>query len=356
MYSARLAKVREALAARELDGILVCDPTSIFYLTGAHIHPMERMWLLFIGADGAVKLFANRLFVFPETGLPTLWHSDTDDAPALLCEALRGVKRLGVDRALTAKYLLPLLAAEQGRTLSIASSCVDDLRIVKDEQELALLRKSSVINDSVLAAAQNQLREGMTEKELAAIISAGYEAAGCDGQSFGTIVAFGANAADPHHMTDNTVLRRGDAVLIDMGAKWKGYCSDMTRTCFFGEVNEKQREVYEIVREAFEKAKATVRAGVRFCDIDAAARDHITAAGYGEYFTHRLGHCIGLEDHEPQDVSLVNTNCVAPGMVFSIEPGIYLPGEFGVRIEDLVIVTEEGYECLNALPTVLAVK
>ena len=356
MYKARLDKVRAALAAQNLDGVLVCDPTSIRYLTGAMIHPMERMWLLYIGADGSEKLFANRLFVFPDTGLPTLWHSDTDDAPALLCEALSGVKRLGVDRGLTAKYLLPLLAAEQGRTLTVASSCVDDLRIIKDEQELQLMRESSRINDAVLQSAVNQLREGMTEKELAAIIAAGYEAAGCDGQSFGTIAAFGANAADPHHMTDNTPLRRGDAVLIDMGAKWQGYCSDMTRTCFFGEVSDKQREVYEIVREAFEKAKATVRAGVRFCDIDAAARDHITAAGYGEYFTHRLGHCIGLEDHEPQDVSSVNTNTVSAGMVFSIEPGIYLPGAFGVRIEDLVIVTEDGYECLNALPTVLEVK
>jgi Xaa-Pro dipeptidase len=228
------------------------------------------------------------------------------------------------------------------------SSAVDDLRIVKDREELDRMRESSRINDAVIEEAYSQLRIGMTEKDLAEIINKGYLAHGSNGFCFGTIVAFGKNAADPHHEPDGTVLEGDSAVLIDMGCYYKDYCSDMTRTRFVGEVTDRERLVYETVLEATERAKAVIRPGTRFCDIDAAARDHITAAGFGEYFTHRLGHCIGLGEHEPQDVGPANTNPVQEGMVFSIEPGIYLPGEFGVRIEDLVIVTAEGYECLNS--------
>ena len=178
-------------------------------------------------------------------------------------------------------------------------------------------------------------------------VKEGFELRGASGESFGAIVAFGANASDPHHGNDDTRLRDGDCVLIDMGCVWKDYCSDMTRTKFFRSVTQEQKEVYEIVRKANETAKAMIRPGVRFCDIDAAARDVIEEAGYGEYFTHRLGHGIGLTEHEPEDVGPANPHPVKPGMVFSIEPGIYLPGKFGVRIEDLVIVTEDGCECIN---------
>ena len=156
-------------------------------------------------------------------------------------------------------------------------------------------------------------------------------------------------------MPDGTVLKAGDVVLFDVGCRQEEYCSDMTRTFFWGEPTPKQREVYELVRRANEAGRAAVRPGARFCDIDKAARDVIAQAGYGEYFTHRLGHQIGLDVHEPGDVSSVHDEEVQVGMCFSIEPGIYLPGEFGVRIEDLVCVTEDGCRVMNSYSRELTV-
>lgn len=345
----RIERLQKLLRNSDMDAMLVSDPISIFYLTGAKIQPFERMWMLLVFADGRSVLFANKLFVFEDTGLETVWHTDSDDAPAILCGRLDGIRSLGVDRGVQAKYLIPVIHRFPELALEV-SSAVEDLRIVKDSEELDRMRKSSRINDAVIEEAYAQLRLGMTEKDLADIINKGYLAHGSNGFCFGTIVAFGKNAADPHHEPDGTVLKDDSAVLIDMGCYYEDYCSDMTRTRFVGNVSEREKLVYETVLEATEKAKAVIRPGTRFCDIDAAARNHIAAAGFGEYFTHRLGHCIGLGEHEPQDVGPVNTNPVREGMVFSIEPGIYLPGEFGVRIEDLVIVTADGYECLNAAP------
>ena len=289
MHKTRVDRLRERIIADGLDAVIVESTMSIFYLTGATIHPFERMWLYIVRADGRDTLLANKLFVFEDTGVETHWHTDNDDAPKLLCEELGGAKNIGVERDLTAKFLIPVLDSIEGVRLSVTTA-VDDLRIIKDEEELERMRVSSRINDEVLEEAFSQVREGMTEKELAAVVAKGFENKGTGGQSFGAIVAFGENASDPHHMNDNTTLKKGDCVLIDMGCIWKDYCSDMTRTKFFGGVTEEQRKVYEIVREANEKAKEFVKPGVRFCDIDAVARDIITDAGYGEYFTHRLGH------------------------------------------------------------------
>ena len=150
--------------------------------------------------------------------------------------------------------------------------------------------------------------------------------------------------------SNDTELKRGDVVLFDIGGRHRNYCSDMTRTFFWGEPDKETARIYDIVRRANEAAEALIAPGVRMCDLDRAARDVIEDAGYGEYFTHRLGHSIGLQDHEPGDVSLVNEQVVELGMTFSIEPGIYLPGRTGIRIEDLVLVTENGVEILNAYP------
>ena len=212
------------------------------------------------------------------------------------------------------------------------------------------MKQASVINDKVMERVADFIKEGMTEKEVADFIDAEYLKEGASGVSFDTIVCFGPNAADQHHTPSETrTLKAGECVLIDMGCVWNGYCSDMTRTFYCKSVDDEQAAIHDLVRTAVEKAEAVIKPGVRFCDIDAQARDLIDEAGYSEYWRIRLGHFIGQEDHEYGDVSPINKNVAEPGMIFSIEPGIYLEGKYGVRVEDLVLVTEDGHELLNAV-------
>ena len=228
-----------------------------------------------------------------------------------------------------------------------ASLAMDLTRGVKDLEEQEKMRASSAINDAAMKRFRGLIQEGVTEKEVAEQMLSIYRELGADGFSFEPLVAFGVNAADPHHAPDDTVVKPGDAVLFDVGCIKDGYCSDMTRTFYFQEVKKAHQMIYDIVRKANEKAIAKVRPDVPLCELDKTARDVITEAGYGPYFTHRLGHFIGLSEHEYGDVSSVNTRVAEAGMIFSIEPGIYLTGDTGVRIEDLILVTEDGCEVLN---------
>ena len=210
------------------------------------------------------------------------------------------------------------------------------------------MRAASKINDQAMVRFRELVKEGITEKEIADQTLEIYKELGAEGFSFDPIVSFGANAADPHHMPDDTVLKAGDVILFDVGCIKGGYCSDMTRTFCYKEVTAKNKEIYDLVLNANRSAIAKIKPGVPLCELDKTARDIITEAGYGEGFNHRLGHFIGLSEHEFGDVSLTNETKAEPGMIFSIEPGIYLPGDTGVRIEDLVLVTEDGVEVLNS--------
>ena len=352
MDNHRIASVLDNLAAQGLSQLLVCDPRSIQYLTGAYVEPGERFLGLLLRADQArPTLFLNKLFTAPEgVEADVVAFNDTDDPIALLAERCDAAAALGCDKNLPARFLIPMTERNIAAGFALASDAVDDARAIKDDEERALMRAASATNDAAMARFRELVHEGATEQEIAGKLEDIYRELGAQGHSFAPIVSFGANAADPHHEPDGTVLKEGDVVLFDVGCRQDEYCADMTRTFFFGEPDEEQRRVYEIVRQANEAGRAAVHPGARFCDIDGAARKVIEDAGYGPYFTHRLGHQIGLDVHEPGDVSSVNEACVQQGMCFSIEPGIYLPGRFGVRIEDLVIVTEDGCEVLNSYP------
>ena len=232
---------------------------------------------------------------------------------------------------------------------ALGSRPVDDARMIKDAEELKLMRESSRKYDEVLEKTISQIRPDMTENELASLYRANAKAAGASGESFDSLICFGPNCAEPHHATDDTVLKPGDPVICDVGLLWKSYCSDMTRTVFFGGATDEQKRVYEIVAQANAAGRAAVRPGVPMKEFDRAARKVIEDAGYGKYFIHRTGHNIGLDVHELPDVSATSEAVAQPGMCFSVEPGIYLPGKFGVRVEDLVCVTEDGCLTLNAL-------
>lgn len=351
MQNERLARVRDNMRVRGLDQMLLVDPLSIWWLCGYYTEPYERFLGLYVPLEGTPTIFVNRLFPSPDaTGARTVVFSDTDDPVPLVADACAHDRALGVDKELAARWLVPLMRAGAASDFVLASEAVDDARAIKDARERELMRVASRTNDAAMAWLVDQVRPGATERSIAEGLLGTYRRLGADDHSFAPIVSFGANAADPHHEPDDTVLSPGDTVLFDVGCRQGRYCSDMTRTFFTAEPTDHQRAVYDAVLRANEAAEAVIRPGVTFAEIDLTARRIIEDAGWGPAFNHRLGHQIGLVDHEPGDVSATHDEPVHPGMCFSIEPGIYLPGDIGVRIEDLVIVTEDGCEVLNSYP------
>ena len=211
---------------------------------------------------------------------------------------------------------------------------------VKSAQELALMRRAATVTDDVYDCLLASVREGVTERELADLILRETLRLGAEGVSFDTIVAFGESGAEPHHVPTDKRLERGMLVTVDMGAVVGGYCSDFTRTFAFGDIDEEQRRVYDIVYEAQEAGMARVAPGVACRAADAAARDIIAAAGYGEQYIHGTGHGVGREIHEPPTLNPKSEETLLAGQVVTVEPGIYIPGRMGVRIEDMVLVGE----------------
>ncbi|WP_197971891.1 M24 family metallopeptidase [Treponema zioleckii] len=348
MYAKRFENVRSEMNKRKIDALVVTDPFSIWYLSGIWNDPHERMYVLLIEKK-SVEFFVNKLFNIPKNEFNEHWFSDTDDYVAMLSEELgkSDACTVGIDKTWSARFLIPLTEKCPKLKFVLGSDCVDNSRACKDDQEIAFMKEASRINDICIQRGIDFVRSGMTEKKVADYIDAQFKIEGAESPSFETIVSFGANAADPHHSPDETVVKEGDCVLIDMGCKKNRYCSDMTRTVFFKKAPEEYTKIHDLVRTANERAESLIKPGIPICEIDKAARDVISEAGYGEFFTHRLGHFIGQTDHEQGDVSSANKNLTKEGMIFSVEPGVYLPGKFGVRIEDLVLVTKDGCEVLN---------
>ncbi|MDR2657082.1 MAG: Xaa-Pro peptidase family protein [Oscillospiraceae bacterium] len=356
MNNARLEKTLAYLSQMGLSQAIVSDPLSIYYLTGQRHFAGERLLLLRISVDGGSTLYLNELSELKGSidGIGTVQFKLGEDGLKRVAADLDAGAALGVDKNLPARFLLPIQAYSGIRETRLASEAVDHARQIKDASEQEKMIVSSQINDAAMDRFVRLIHEGVTERDICGQLEGIYRALGADRIDFG-IVAFGANAAEPHHIGGDTVLKEGDAVLFDVGCVKDGYCSDMTRTFFYRSVSPRQREIYGLVKRANEAAEAFVRPGVRFSDVDAAARDIIERAGYGPQFFHRLGHSIGLTGHEAGDVSAYNHSVLEEGMIFSVEPGIYLEGEFGVRIEDLVLVTHDGVKILNTYTKELTV-
>lgn len=356
MNEARANRILAALKEQGVDQMLITDPMSICYLTGISMAPIERFYALLLKADGHHYYFLNNLFNVPgDVGVEKVWYSDTDPVPEIVAACLDKNAVLGVDKDLKARFLLPLMEMKAAAGFVNGSLAVDITRGVKDGEEQEKMRIASDINDKAMAKFKGLIHDGVSEQEVADQMLQIYLDLGADGYSFPPLVAFGANAADPHHFPDDTIVKSGDCVLFDVGCIKDGYCSDMTRTFYFKTVSDAHREVYETAKAANETAISKIRPGVPLCQLDSAARDLISAKGWGPNFNHRLGHFIGLSEHEFGDVSSANTWEAKPGMIFSIEPGIYLTGDTGVRVEDLVLVTENGVEVLNHYPKELQI-
>ena len=267
----------------------------------------------------------------------------------------RGAFKVGFEGSVPASRYLELQKSFGKRAKFVdVENDVLTLRSVKTSVEIVKMAEAEALNVRIWKQSLKEFRPGMTEKDMQRIIRAWMNALG-DGEAFETIVCVGANAAECHHEPDDTVWRRGEPLLVDMGVKLDGYCSDMTRTVAVGHASEEMRRVYSIVLEAQLTGIAASRAGVPGCEIDAAARKVINDAGYGGCFGHGYGHSLGLDIHEAPNANPMGTAPMPAGAVVSAEPGIYLPGRFGVRIEDVVVMREGGCEVITKAPKELIV-
>ncbi|SFQ19038.1 Xaa-Pro dipeptidase [Lachnospiraceae bacterium XBB1006] len=349
MDQGKLTRVLNSMKENEVPQMIISDPVAIFYLTGKWIFPGERLLALYLNVNGNHKFMINKLFPQEQDlGVDIIYYDDIEDGVEILSRYVEKDKVMGIDKTWPAKFLIRLQELGGGSKYVNGSPIIDYIRMVKDEKEQELMRISSKLNDQVMEKLIPYVVKGLTEKELNAKVKELYAEVGCEGLSFDPITAYAKGAADPHHVTDDSKGKHGDCVILDIGGMKDNYASDMTRTVFIGEVSERQKEIYDIVCEANRRGIEAAKPGNRMCDVDLAARNYIEEKGFGQYFTHRTGHSIGLEDHEFGDVSSVNTDIIKPGQCFSVEPGIYIAEEgIGVRIEDLVLITEDGCEVLN---------
>jgi Xaa-Pro aminopeptidase len=359
--ASRLEVVREAVGAAGLDAVLLTPGPDLRYVTGYDAKQLERLTCLAVPAHGDPALFVPRLELpaaqaspAGSLGLEIIPWEETADPFRLVAGLLGSVSAVGLSDRMWALFVLRFRDGLPSARLALASSALRPLRIRKTPAEVEALREAGEAIDRVHARVPGWLRAGRTEREVGADITEAILAEGHATVDF-VIVASGPNAASPHHEVSDRVLTAGDAVVVDIGGTMpSGYCSDSTRTYAIGEPPAEFTAYYKVLYDAQEAACAAVRPGVTAESVDAAAREPITAAGYGEAFFHRTGHGIGLEAHEDPYIVAGNRQALEPGMAFSVEPGIY-PGPHGARIEDIVVCTADGCERLNNTPRELLV-
>jgi Xaa-Pro aminopeptidase len=356
VYARRLAAAAAGAGAAGLDGLIVTPGYDLRYLIGSRAQTFERLTALVVPAGGDPLVVLPRLesaalreSAVAELGLAVRDWTDGEDPYALVAGALGGRARVAVNDAMPALHLLPL-ADRLGSLPLPATGVLARLRMVKDAAEIEALRVAGAAIDRVHARVPSLLRPGRTEAEVAADIDAAIVAEGHSESAF-VIVGSGPNGADPHHECSDRTLCPGDVVVVDIGGPVEpGYNSDSTRTYCLGEPDSEVAESYGVLQRAQAAAVAAVAPGVAAQAVDAAARDVLAQAGLARYFVHRTGHGIGLSVHEEPYIVAGNTLELAEGMAFSVEPGIYLPGRWGARIEDIVVVTADGAEALNTRP------
>ena len=345
-----LDALRGWMANRHLDAIYISRPVSIAYLTGFHANPHERLMGMAISRQSAtliVPALERQNAVEHASGADVVAWRDGEDPYELVDRALGGTAEIGVE-----KDHLSVQAAEVITTRTGISELVDvggeirRMRLIKDDDEISKLARAAAITDEVAERIVPRLRAGQSEVDVALAIGSLIGALGGE-LSFPPLVQAGPNSALPHHEPSSARLARGDLVLLDFGAAFAGYKADTTRMAVVGEPNAKQREIHRLVLEAHDAGIAAVKAGVTTGQVDAAARRVIDAAGYGDMFFHRVGHGIGLEGHEDPSLDPGSSTVLEAGMAFTIEPGIYIPGFGGVRIEDDVVVEDSGCRVLT---------
>jgi Xaa-Pro aminopeptidase len=354
----RVERVRASLRERNLDVVIITHPSNRVYLTGftgEDIAPNESSGHLFISADHAILVTGSVNTTQAEAQAPHVRVITRDgswakadaqvlvefqpqrigyEAHAMLVGVFHGIQEVLVEQGLAPEWV-PV------------DGLVEVFRAVKSPNELALLRKAFDITSAAFDRVAPTIAAGDTEWDVAWRIHTAMVELGAEGPAFPTIVAAGTNAARPHHEPGTRVIRDGEPIVIDMGARYRGYCADLTRTVWVGEPDDKLREIYPIVSQAVEEALERMQPGMTGADMDAAARTYIAARGYGEAFSHSLGHGVGVRVHEAPSATKDSKDVLEPGNVITVEPGIYLPEWGGVRVEDVVLITEDGIEVLT---------
>ena len=362
IYDSRVQALQKEMTASVVDLVAISPSANNVYLTGFKPYGDERPCVLFITP-------ASKAYVVPElnadqveahTDYKVIRWKDADGPQAAFEQALArlGVTQstcLAVDNTMRADFLLLVHELTKPEKMIPANDLISSLRLCKSPEEVDLMKKAAMLADQAILAGVEACKPGVSEKDVADTISSYFRRNGADEVSF-VLVASGPNGAFPHHEVSDRVLKAGDVVILDIGAMLNNYQSDITRVVSLGEPSDEVLKVYEIVRAANEAGRNAARAGALAKDVDMAARDVITKAGYGPNYLHRTGHGIGLEVHEGPWITSTSETVLKPGMAFSVEPGIYLQGRFGIRIEDIVVTTEGECNRLTGLPHDLYVK
>jgi Xaa-Pro dipeptidase len=361
MTQSRFDRLNASLHTSGLDAVILNPGPTLTYLSGLRFHLMERPVVLLIAKDQVPAIvlpelelqkvaslpYALQVFPYPEN--PAEWDSAFRKAAQAL--SLDG-KRIGVDpRQLRLLEFRHVKAGAPEADYPDASEVLGGLRLWKDQAEVEAMRRAVKIAQDALEATIPLIKIGMTEKELSAELVVQLLKHGSNPEMpFAPIVSGGPNSANPHASPTERKLQTGDLLVVDWGATYDSYISDLTRTFAVGEVEAEYKKIHQIVQEANAAGRAAARPGVPCAEVDKAARNVIEKSGYGDYFTHRTGHGIGMEGHEDPYMRGDNMQLLEPGLAFTVEPGIYLPGRNGVRIEDNVVITEDGAEVLSDMP------
>ncbi|HZP28498.1 MAG TPA: Xaa-Pro peptidase family protein [Acidimicrobiia bacterium] len=358
VYAPRVARARARMAELGVDVLLLSVGPDLPYLTGYEAMPLERLTMLVVGRDAEAVLLVPRLEAPRVVERPGVFRletwDETDDPVARVATHAGAARTAAIGDQTWARFVLALQDAMPATRFRRASDVTGPLRIVKDAAEIEALAAAARAVDEIARTMRSRPFAGRTEAEVhrelvERMLDAGHERANF------AIVAAGENAASPHHEPGRRVVGEGDVVLCDFGGTMRGYCSDITRMFVVGEPEPEVRDAYAVLVDAQEAGVRAAKVGVPCESVDAAARDVIAAAGFGDRFVHRTGHGIGMEAHEDPYIVTGNAGALEPGHAFSVEPGIYLPGRFGLRLEDIVVATGDGPRRLNDAPRDLAV-
>ena len=350
------------MAKEGIDVFLIGPSSNLFYLTGYAADPDERLFLFVLPQNADPFILANLLYREQVKFLPVkdqVFWKDGEDSFGILASEIKKrnirIKMAALEPQIPALFSVPLSQTFPETRFVLGSSLTDPLRQIKDKSELLLIRRACRESDKALAAVIDKggYWIGKTEREFFHELGAAFNLAGL--VSFGASVQAGKNAAIPHYTTGNAVIEKGKCLLVDFWGRLKGYYTDCTRTFCFGRPDREFEKIHAVVLEAHCAAEAKAVPGNTLGDVDTAARSIIEKHGYGDYFTHRTGHGLGIDIHEGDSVNKGVHVPIKPGMVFSIEPGIYIPGRYGVRIEDLVAIGDKGPEVLHSFPRELRV-